>query len=76
MDDLCSTHRREEKCIHDTVETLAGNSSLGRPRRRMEDIIKTDLKEKKMRGCELGSSGLGTVQWWAFVNTVMNLQVS
>ena len=52
-----------------------GRRSLGRPRRRWEDNIKTDLQE-------LGCGGMDWIQlahdrdrWRALVNAVMNLRV-
>jgi hypothetical protein len=43
---------------------------LGRPRRRWEDNIKMNLGEG-LNSIRLAQNGF---QWWAFVNTVMNLQ--
>jgi hypothetical protein len=46
-----------------------------RPRLRREDNIKMDLREK---GIDVGNwirLAQDMVQWWAFVNTVMNLRV-
>jgi hypothetical protein len=48
---------------------------LGRPRRRWEDNIKLDLREIKINGANWTELPQDTVQWRAFVNTVMNLQV-
>ena len=52
-----------------------GNRPLGRPRRRWEDNIKTDLEEVG-RGCgdwmELAQD---RKRRWALVSTVMNLRV-
>jgi hypothetical protein len=46
---------------------------LGRPRRRWEDNIKLDLREIGANWIPLAQD---RVQWWAFVNTVMNLRVA
>jgi hypothetical protein len=55
-----------------------GKRPLGRPRRRWEDNIKTDLTDLR----ETGNDGANwiqlaqdRVQWRACVNTVMNLRV-
>jgi hypothetical protein len=49
-----------------------GKRPLGRPRRRWEDNIKMDLREI---GIDWANWIQDRVQWWAFVNTVVNLQV-
>jgi hypothetical protein len=36
-----------------------GKRPLGRPRRRWEEIIKMDLRENRVWGCELDSLGSG-----------------
>jgi hypothetical protein len=46
----------------------------GRPRRRWEDNIKLDLMEIGINGANWIHLAHGRVQWWAFVNTVMNLR--
>jgi hypothetical protein len=48
---------------------------LGRPRRRWEDNIKLDLREIGIDGSNWIRLVQDRVQWWAFVNTVMNLRV-
>jgi hypothetical protein len=48
---------------------------LRRPRRRWEDNIKLDLRELGIDGANWIRLSLDRVQWWAFVNTVMNLRV-
>jgi hypothetical protein len=48
---------------------------LGRPRRRWEDNIKLDLRETGINGANWIRLAQDRVQWWAFVNTVMNLWV-
>jgi hypothetical protein len=52
-----------------------GTRPLGRPRRRWEDNIKLDLREIGMDGTNWIQLAQDRVQWWAFVNTVMNLRV-
>jgi hypothetical protein len=52
-----------------------GKILLGRPRRRWEDNIKMDLREKGIDVTNWIRLAQDRVQWWAFVNTVMNLRV-
>jgi hypothetical protein len=49
-----------------------GRTSLGRPRRRWVDNIKMDLREVGWDWIDLAQD---RDQWWALVNTVMNLRV-
>jgi hypothetical protein len=48
---------------------------LGRPKCRWEDNIKMDLREVGIDGANWIRLAQDKVQWWAFVNTVMNLRV-
>jgi hypothetical protein len=48
---------------------------LGRPRRRWEVNIKIDLREIGIDGANWIQLAQDRVQWWAFLNTVMNLRV-
>jgi hypothetical protein len=48
--------------------------SLGRPRRRWEDNIKTDLREIGWGGMDWIHLSQDRNQWRAFVNTVMNIR--
>jgi hypothetical protein len=52
-----------------------GKRSLGRPRRRWEDNIKMDIRETELDGANWIRLAQDRVQWRAFVNTLMNLQV-
>jgi hypothetical protein len=52
-----------------------GKRPLGRPKRRWEDNIKMDLREIGIDGANWIQLAQDRVQWQAFVNTVMNLQV-
>jgi hypothetical protein len=52
-----------------------GKRPLGRPRRRWEDNIKMDLREIGIYGANWIQLAQDRVQWWACVNTVMNLRV-
>jgi hypothetical protein len=51
-----------------------GKRPLGRPRRRWEENIKTNLKEIRIDGVNRIRMAQDTVRWRAFVNTVMNLR--
>jgi hypothetical protein len=53
-----------------------GKRSLGRPRRRWEDNIKTDLKEVGCGSMDWTSLVQDRDMWQSLVNAVMNLRVS
>jgi hypothetical protein len=50
-----------------------GRRTLGRSRRRWKDNIKLDLRETGLEGVDLINVAQDRDQWWAVVNTVMNL---
>jgi hypothetical protein len=52
-----------------------GKRPLGRPRHRWEDNIKMDLREIGIDRANWIRLAQDRVQWRAFMNTVMNLQV-
>jgi hypothetical protein len=52
-----------------------GKRPLGRPKRRWENNIKLDFREIGIDGANWIQLAQDRVQWWAFVNTVMNLRV-
>ena len=52
-----------------------GRRPLGRPRRRWEDNIKTDLREVGCGGVDWNDLAQETDRWRALVNAVMNLRV-
>jgi hypothetical protein len=52
-----------------------GKRPLGRPGWRWEDNIKMDLMEIGIDGANWIRLAQDRVQWWAFVNTVMDLWV-
>jgi hypothetical protein len=52
-----------------------GKKPLGRPRHRWEDGIKMDLRETGIDETNWIRLAEDRVQLWAFVNTVMNLQI-
>jgi hypothetical protein len=57
------------------VGRTEGKRPLGRPRRRWDDNIKMDLREIGIDGANWIRLAQDRVQWWTFVNTVMNLRV-
>jgi hypothetical protein len=54
---------------------LVGKRPLGRPRHRLEDYIKMDLREIGWGGMDWIDLAQDRDQWRALVNTIMNLQV-
>jgi hypothetical protein len=56
------------------VRRHEGKRPLGRPRRRCEDNIKMDLRERGIDGTNWIRLAQDRVQWRAFMNTVMNLR--
>jgi hypothetical protein len=52
-----------------------GKRSLGRPRRKLQNDIKMDLREIGIDGANWVQLAQDRVQWWAFVNTIMKLRV-
>jgi hypothetical protein len=52
-----------------------GKRPLGRPRRRWEDNIKLDLRERGIDGANWTRLAQDRIQWLTFANTVMNLRV-
>jgi hypothetical protein len=52
-----------------------GKRPVGRPRCRWDDNIMMDLREIRIDGVKWIQLAQNRDLWWAFVNTVMNLQV-
>jgi hypothetical protein len=57
------------------VGKLEGKRPLGRPRRRLVDNIKMDLREIRCSGMDWIDLAQSRDHWRALVNTVMNLRV-
>jgi len=51
-----------------------GKRPFGRPRRSWENNVKMDLKEIWWKGVDWIRLAQDRDQWWALVNTVVNLQ--
>jgi len=58
------------------VGKLKGKRSIGRPRRRWEDNVRMYLMEIRWEGVDWMHLSRDRYQWWAVVNTVMNLGFS
>jgi hypothetical protein len=54
---------------------LVGKTEGKRPRRRWEDNIKMNLRERGIYGAKWVQLAQVRVQWWACMNTVMNIRV-
>jgi hypothetical protein len=67
----------DRRSVYGILVGRAENKILvGRPRLRWKDNIKLDLREIGMDGANWIQLAQDSVQWWAFVNTVMKLRVS
>jgi hypothetical protein len=67
----------EGRCVYRVlVGRSKGKRPLGRPRRRWEDNIKTDLGEIRIHGTNCIRLGQDRGRWRAFVNTTTNLRIS
>jgi hypothetical protein len=71
----CGMHGGRERCLQVLIGRPEGKRPLGRPRRRWEDNIKLDLRKIGIDGVNWIRLAQNRVQWWAFVNTIMNLRV-
>jgi hypothetical protein len=71
----CGTHGEGRGVYRVLVGRPEGKRPLGRPRREWEDNIEMDLGEIGIDGSNWIQLAQDRVQWWAFVNTVMNLRV-
>jgi hypothetical protein len=68
-------HGVRERCLQGFGWEARNKKPLGRPRRRWEDNIKMEFREMGIDGANWSRLAQDRVQWWAFVNTVMNLRV-
>jgi hypothetical protein len=67
--------REERNAYRILVGMPEGKRTLGRPRRRLVDNIKMNLREIGWDGMDLIDLAQNRDQWKALVNTVMNLRV-
>jgi hypothetical protein len=75
MDEGCSMHARNEKCIKYYDWKTSSKRTLRRPRCRWEDNIRIYLKEIRWEGVDwMNNFDQDRDQWWTLVNMVMNLQ--
>jgi hypothetical protein len=66
----------ERRCVYRVlVGRPEGKRPLERPRSRWQDNIKMDFREIRIDGANWIRLARDRVQWRAFVNMVMNLQV-
>jgi hypothetical protein len=75
MGRACSTNGEKKNAYRILVGKPEGKRPLGRPRRRLVDNIKVDLREIELDGVDWIDLAQDRDQWRALVNTVMNLQV-
>jgi hypothetical protein len=71
----CGTHGEGRGVYRVLVGRSEGKRPLERPRRRWKDNIKMDFRELGIDGANWIRLAQDSVQWRAFVNTVMNLRV-
>jgi hypothetical protein len=68
-------HMEERNVYKVLMGKTEGNRSLGSPRRIWEDGIRMDLRVIAWVSIEWIQLAQDRDQWWALVNTVMNLRV-
>jgi len=71
----CGTHGGGERYLQGFGWEARMERPLGRPRRRWEDDIRIDLREIEIDGANCIRLAQDRVQWWDFVNTMMNHHV-
>jgi len=74
MDETCSTHGRNNKCIQKFWRRPKGNIPLGSTRR-WEDITKMCIKEIWREGVDWIKLAQDKIQWGVLMNTVMKNRV-
>jgi hypothetical protein len=75
MDDACSTHGRDEKCLNILVGKHEGKRQLGRSRRRWEDNIRMVLRIIERVGVDWMHLAQDRDRRRALVNTAMNFRI-
>jgi hypothetical protein len=74
MGRACSTKGEKRNAYRILVGEPEVKRPLKRPRRRWVDNIKIDLREKGWGGMDWTDLAQDRDQWWALVNTVINLR--
>jgi hypothetical protein len=69
----CGTRGGGERCLESFCWEGRREDTTERPRRRWEDNIKMDFREIGIDGANWIRLAQDTVQWRAFVSTIMNL---
>jgi hypothetical protein len=75
MGRACSTNGAERNAYRMLVGKLEGKSPQGRPRRRLMDNIKMNLREIGWGGKDWIDLAQDRDRWRALVNTIMNFRV-
>jgi hypothetical protein len=75
MGRACSTHGETRNAYRILVGKPEEKRPLGRPRRRYENNIRTDLRERGWSGIDWIDLAQDRDQWTVLVNTVINLPV-
>jgi hypothetical protein len=75
MNRACSTNGGERTAYRILAGKLEEKRLLGRPRRRLVDNIKMDLREIGWDGMDWTDVAQDKDEWKALVNTVMNLRI-
>jgi hypothetical protein len=75
MDEACSTHRVDEKCVQNFGRKSEGKRPLGRPRNRWEDNIRMDNRGIGWEVLHWMPLAQDKNQWWALMNIVINFWV-
>ena len=70
-----STMEQSRNACRVLVGRPEGKRPLGKPRSRLEDNIKKDLREVSCDAGDWIDLAQDRVQWWAYVRAVMNLRV-
>ena len=76
MGESCSTYGERRGVYRVLVEKSGVKNTFGKPRRRWEDNIKTDLQSVGCGSIDWIEMAQDRDRWRALVNAVMNLRVT